>query len=239
MNHKKIYFVTTGRTDEIAVLRKVKPPRLLCSYWYFKSKPMEAFCETLGYKPEILLDSGAYSAYASGKNINLLDYLDYIKANSAFLSKYISLDVIGDDMLTRIFYEIMRFKGYDPIPVLHYNGEYDTLQYYLERGKTFIALGGTVPISDKSLVVQWCEKLTESHPELRFHLLGSTSSKLLNCESIVSCDATTWYMQAVNGSPASIPGKTREAKRMRAEANLFNIMERFNDFSLSDNHSCV
>ena len=239
MSHKNIYFVTTGRTDEIAVLQKVKPPRLLCSYWYFKSKPLEAFCEKLGYKPEIMLDSGAFSAHAAGKNVNLLDYLNYIEANSAFLSHYISLDVIGDDPLTRYFYEIMRFKGYDPIPVFHYNGDPETLQYYLDNGKTLIALGGTVPVADKTQVVQWCEKLSESHPELQFHLLGSTSSKLLECKSIVSCDASTWYMQAVNGTPASIPGKTREAKRMRAEANLFGIMEKFDDFPISDNHCCI
>lgn len=239
MNHKKIYFVTTARTDEIAVLQKVKPPRLLCSYWYFKSRSLAAFCETLGYKPEILLDCGAYTAYAAHKNVNLLDYMAYIRDNSDFITNYISMDVIGDDALTRMFYNVMCAKGFDPIPVLHYNGEWETLQYYLDIGKTFIALGGTVPISDKSLVVQWCEKLSESHPELRFHLLGSTSSKLLSCESIVSCDATTWYMQAVNGTPASIPGKTREAKRKRAEANLFGIMEKFNDFSVSDNHCCL
>ena len=74
LSHKKVYFVTTHRNDEIAVLRKVKPPRLLCSYWYFKNRPLDAFCENLGYKPEIMLDSGAYSAHASGKNINLLDF---------------------------------------------------------------------------------------------------------------------------------------------------------------------
>lgn len=239
MNHKKIYFVTTARTDEIAVLQKVKPPRLLCSYWYFKSKPLKEFCEKLGYKPEILLDSGAFSAHAAGKNVNILDYMDYITANSEYISEYISLDVIGDDMLTRIFYEIMRFKGYRPTPVFHYGGEHNTIQYYMERGVTRVALGGTVPIHDKTLIVQWCNKLSETYPELEFHLLGSTKSDLLECDSIVSCDATSWYMMAVNGYPTSIPGKTREAKRKRAEANLFGIMERFNDIALPNHHSCV
>lgn len=239
LSHKKVYFVTTNRTDEIAVLQKVKPPRLLCSYWYFKSKPLDAFCETLGYKPEIMLDSGAYSARAAGKNINLLDYMDYIEANSAFLSRYVSLDVIGDDMLTRAFYKIMCMKGLDPIPVFHYGGEQETMRYYLDRGKTTIALGGTVPVSDKARIVRWCEMLSRENPGVQFHLLGSTSSKLLECESIASCDASSWYMQAVNGSPAYIPGKTREGKRQRAEANLFEMMERFHDFSIPDNHSGV
>lgn len=239
MNHKRVYFVTTGRTDEIAVLQKVKPPRILCSYWYFKSKPLEAFCETLGYVPEILLDSGAYSAYAAGKNINLLDYMNYIENNASYISQYISLDVIGDDALTRVFYEIMCFKGYDPIPVFHYNGEPDTFRYYLDRGVARIALGGTVPIADKSIIVQWCNALSEENPDVEFHLLGSTSSKLLECDSIVSCDATSWYMMAVNGYPTSIPGKTREAKRERAEANLFSTMERFNDFPIPNDHSSI
>lgn len=200
---------------------------------------MATFCETLGYKPEILLDSGAFSAHAAGKNVNLLDYIDYIRRNSAFLHQYVSLDVIGDDQLTRIFYEIMLSKGLNPIPVFHYNGDPGTLRYYLENGNTFIALGGTVPINDKSHIVRWCNTLSEENPGVKFHLLGSTRSELLGCDSIVSCDATSWYMMAVNGYPKSIPGKTREAKRKRAEENLLGIMERFDDFPISSNHSAI
>jgi hypothetical protein len=186
-----------------------------------------------------MLDSGAYSAYAAGKNVNLLDFMEYIKANSEHLTRYVSLDVIGDDSLTRVFYEIMCSKGFDPIPVFHYGGDYETLQYYLDAGKNYIALGGTVPVRDKTLVAQWCNELHESHPGVQFHLLGSTSLRLLECDNLISCDASTWYMQAVNGFPKSIPGKTREAKRKRATANLFDIMEKFNDFSVSSNHSHI
>lgn len=64
----KVYFVTTGLWEEIQVVKKVRPPRLLCSYWYFKNKRMADFCEELGYRPEIILDSGAYSAFTKGKN---------------------------------------------------------------------------------------------------------------------------------------------------------------------------
>ena len=57
-----IFFVTIGLRDEIDVIRKIKPRHILCSYWYFSKTSMSAFIDALGYKPKILLDSGAYSA---------------------------------------------------------------------------------------------------------------------------------------------------------------------------------
>lgn len=234
-----MYFVTVGLADEIAVIQKVKPPRILCSYWFFKSKPLSSFCEKLGYKPEIMLDSGAYSAYTRGKNVNLLDYMNYIRDNQEYITHYMALDVIGDDDLTMAFYTIMLGKGLNPIPVFHYTSDRQQMDEYLDLGANLIALGGTVPVSNKATVAQWCDNLADLYPGTAFHLLGSCSQKFMACKSLISCDASTWYMRAVKGSPESIPGKTRESKRARAEANMIDIMERFNDFPISSNYSAV
>jgi hypothetical protein len=234
-----VYFVTVGLADEIEVIQKVKPPRILCSYWFFKNKPLASFCERIGYKPEIMLDSGAYSAYTRGKNVNLLDYMTYIRNNEEYITHYISLDVIGDDDLTLAFYRIMRDKGLNPVPVFHHGSDYSLMNSYRNMGANYVALGGTVPLSNKTAVAQWCNHLSALYPGLSFHLLGSCSQKFLVCPSIVSCDATTWYMRAVKGCPETIPGKTREAKRARAEVNMTDIMERFNDFPIFSNHSSV
>jgi hypothetical protein len=110
---------------------------------------------------------------------------------------------------------------------------------YRNMGAKYVALGGTVPLSNKAAVAQWCNRLSALYPELSFHLLGSCSQKFLDCPSIVSCDATTWYMRAIKGSPETIPGKSRESKRARAEANMINIMEQFNDLLISINHSAI
>lgn len=236
----KVYFVTTGLREEIQVIKKVRPPRLLCSYWYFKNKPLADFCTELGYYPEILLDSGAYSAYTKGKNVNLLDYMAYIETNKDYIHQYIALDVIGDERLTWLVYRLMASHGLAPVPVVHYEkGSRDIMVRYRCHGCEHIALGGTVPIRDKKVVARWCEIMKLVHPTASLHLLGSCSPALLQNGALASCDASSWYIQAVNGKPAAIPGKTREAKMARAEANMRRIMEEFDEISISSTDRCI
>ena len=230
----KVYFVTTGLWEEIQVIKKVRPPRLLCSYWYFKNRPLADFCQELGYRPEILLDSGAYSAFTKGKNVNLLDYMDYINANRWHIERYLSLDVIGDEHLTFLIYLLMKSHGMNPIPVVHYSrGALEVLRRYALNREKRIALGGTVPIRDKEAVASWCVDMKRAHPTASLHLLGSSSKKILQSEALASCDSSTWYLQAINGRPNTIPGKSREAKMARAEANMRRIMEEFNEIPVS------
>ena len=225
----RVYFVTTGLQEELEVIKQLRPPALLCSYWYFKNRPLAQLIEQIGYRPEILLDSGAYTAHTKGKNISLLDYLGYIERNAQELSGYISLDVIGDDFITRSYYSIMRGKGFEPIAVYHYGESLETLSFYIEHGAKTIALGNTVPIRDKAKVATWCQSLRDQFPGIHFHLLGSSCSRVLQCGALESCDSSAWYMQAVNGRPKDIPGKTKQAKIDRALFNMRKIMEENND----------
>lgn len=225
----KVYFVTVGLREEIEVIRKVRPPRLLCSYWYFKNKPLAKFCEELGYRPEILLDSGAWTAFTKGKHVNLLDYIEYIRKNQEYITKHITLDVIGDPLSTLLIWELMRDMSLSPIPVIHYGEDLDIMERHWSAGVPLVALGGTVPIHDKKLVTRWCTELKRQYPETKFHLLGSSSQKILDCGAVSSCDSSAWYAMAVNGKPKSIPGKTKPSKIDRAEANMIRIMEVFNE----------
>lgn len=228
-----VYFVTTGLREELQVIKQLRPPRLLCSYWYFKNKPLARLCEDIGYRPEILLDSGAYSAYTKGKNVNLLDYLAYIKANEAYTSRYISLDVIGDSRTTRLLYGLMRAMDMDPIAVVHQGDDLEVVAEYMADGTKRIALGDTVRIKDKKEVARWCAEVKQRYPEAQLHLLGSCSPVLLQNGALASCDSSAWYIQAVNGRPANIPGTTREAKMARAAANMLSIMEVFDEIPVS------
>jgi hypothetical protein len=221
----KVYFVTTGLREEIEVIKKVRPPRLLCSFWYFKNKPLADFCEEIGYTPEILLDSGAYSAYTKGKNVSVNGYIGYIKNNAAYISRYITADVIGNTDATYFMWRMMQVYGLDPVPVVHYGGAVasDMFNYGL------VALGNTVGVRDKCKVARWCQSIKKDFPHSDLHLLGSSSRAILESGALCSCDSSSWYMLAVNGKPKEIPGKTREAKIARAEANMRRIMEEFNE----------
>lgn len=229
----KVYFVTVGLREEIEVIRKVRPPRLLCSYWYFKNRSMHEFCNSLGYTPEILLDSGAYSAFTKGRCINIGDYMRYIEKNAEYISRYIALDVINDHFATKENYKVMRMAGFSPIPVYHYGDDLYIIKEYVQCGEKLVALGNTVRIKDKKTVAKWCKSIREELPNgIALHLLGSSSSRIIECGAVDSCDSSAWYMCAVTGGPKYIPGTTRQAKLDRAEANMIRIMEAFNESSV-------
>jgi hypothetical protein len=212
-----LYFVVTAKSKmEIEVIKEVKPPKILVSYFYFRNRPLKNFIEQIGYHPEIMLDSGAYSAWTSGRNISPIDYMNYIDQNKEFISQYVALDVMGDADLTRAYYQIMKSKGYSPIPVFHYDDDIEYLQWYVEQGERYIALGSTVPVADKSEVVSWVKYLWMCFPYIEFHLLGSSHPLVLQCAQISSCDSSSWAMMAVNGKPHHIPGKSKKAKVKRA-----------------------
>lgn len=224
----KIFHVAVDSSSaETEVLRNVKPPRLLLSYFYFKNKPLKQYIEKIGYKPdEILLDSGAYSAWTKGKGIALTDYMKYIKENEEFISGYINLDVFGDNEMSYDYYKIMKRKGFSPIPVVQYgaNEEY-WLKKYLDEGETYIALGGTVPIVNKAEVSTWVRLMCWQYPEVKFHLLGSSSRKILDHCDIYSVDSSTWFMNAIMGNPKHIKGTSRESKIERATYNIKKELE--------------
>lgn len=221
-----LFFVYCGKTEETEVVREVLPPKLLLSYHYFRNKDLGEVIDDLGYTPEILLDSGAYSAWSKGKNIALVDYMDYLRRNEKWISEYISLDVIGDSRLSRWYWRIMREYGFRPVPVFHWGEDEEDLKWYIEQGATRIALGGTVPVYPKEKVAEWAKAITAKYPHVSFHLLGSSSDIIMD-SGVSSCDSSTWMMAAVYGKPRSIPGKTRASKIQRAKHNMRELIQKF------------
>lgn len=225
-----LYFVVTDKgSEEVEVIRRLKPPKLLASYFYFRTKGIGSLIEKLGYTPEILLDSGAFSAWSTGKNISPIDYMRFIDENAQYIGKYIALDVVGDADLTQMYYEIMRLKGYEPIPVFHYGDDFKYLDYYVERSETTIALGGSAKMRSKPTVAAWCSDVIGRYPGVNFHLLGSSSRQITDHCDLASCDSSTWIIKAFNGKPQHIPGKTRSSKIARAEYNMRELMRQYEE----------
>lgn len=223
----KIYHVAVdSSTAELEALHQVKPPRLLLSYFYFRNKPLKDYIERLGYTPEIILDSGAYSAYTKGKGIALTDYMKYIEDNKKYISHYMNLDVFQDNQMSFDYFCILKKKGFNPIAVVQYGDDHmEWLEKYYQLGERYMALGGTVPITNKWEVSEWVRLLSWQYPEVKFHLLGSSSRKILDHCDVYSVDSSTWFMMAINGYPKHIKGHSREAKIERAKFNLQKELE--------------
>jgi hypothetical protein len=199
---------------------------LLVSYHYFKNINFPEFFEIIGYEPEIFYDSGAYSAYTSGKPINLEKYIQKIKEVDPYVKRYFCLDQLGDSEKSYETWVEMRERGLNPIPVFHYQGDEAILQKYIEAGADLIGLGGTVPIKSKKAVAEWARMIAWLYPA-NYHLLGSAHPIILDEVDLYSADASTWVMQAIFGNPKHIPGNDTESRIKRAYYNMKRMMERY------------
>jgi len=91
-----------------------------------------------------VMDSGAFSAFNSGTEIKLQDYIDVckkLKATDPKLTHVFSLDVIGDWRGTLKNTEEMWRQGVEAIPTFHF-GTPEKELYSLARDYPRIALGG-------------------------------------------------------------------------------------------------
>ena len=67
----------------------------------------------------IFMDSGAFSAFTRKTEVNLNDYIKFLKQHENKLDVYCCLDVIGDVEATWKNFERMEKAGLHPLPVYH------------------------------------------------------------------------------------------------------------------------
>lgn len=151
-------------------------------------------------KTDIFLDSGAFSAFTQGVNIDIQEYIDFIKTHEEHLTVYANLDVIGSAEGTWKNQRRMEKAGLMPLPCFHYGEDPKWLKMYLSRGYDYIALGGMVPISTQDLKIWlddiWKNYLTddEGMPIIKVHGFGLTSNSLMRRYPWWSVDSTSWVM---------------------------------------------
>ena len=120
-------------------------PALLVSYVYLPA--FEEHRTKYAYR-DWALDSGAFSAYSSGKTISLQAYIDCAKRlleADPTLAEVFGLDVIGDWKAGLENCEEMRRQGIQAIPTYHY-GEPEHVLKTIASEYPKIALGGAMKI---------------------------------------------------------------------------------------------
>lgn len=120
-----------------------KKIHLLMSFAYYKDESTLKFLRKYKNHIELLFDSGAYTAYTRGKNVDVHEYCSFIdQLNEIGISyKYITLDTIGDPKKTLKTFEWLLKKGYNPIPVFTRGDSLEALEYYYGFSD-LVALGG-------------------------------------------------------------------------------------------------
>lgn len=138
----------------------------------------------------VFLDSGAFSAYTQGVEIDLPGYVDYIKRNMDIIRAEDGvicasvLDGIGDPQKTYENQMHMEHLGVRPLPCFHYGEDERYLTWYMQN-YPYITLGGMVPIS-KPQLYHWLDRIWDEYlvdgagrPKIKVHGFGLTTIDLM------------------------------------------------------------
>lgn len=173
----------------------------------------------------LMLDSGAFTAWTKGEEINLKEYIQYIKTNSELIDTYFNLDVIPgkpnqprtekivEEAAEASYKNLKRMvkAGLNPIPVFHQGEKFKWLERMVEDGHDYISLGGlggqSEPESRMWLDKAWTRLTdTKGRPirvngkKLKVHGLGVSSFNLLKRYPWYTADATSWALTAAYGN---------------------------------------
>lgn len=160
---------------------------------------------------QIFLDSGAFSAYNLGAEIDIAGYCSYIKRNEDIIKKEDGvlmasvLDGIGDALLTYRNQKIMEWYGVTPLPCFHTNEDDRYLEYYVAN-YPYITLGGMVGASPKQLMI-WLDRIWDRYlvdgsgrAKIKVHGFGITSIPIMKRYPWHSCDSSSWIQSTSFGT---------------------------------------
>lgn len=160
---------------------------------------------------KVFLDSGAFSAFTLGVDIDLSTYCEYIKRNIDLwrvedgVVMASVLDGIGDPLKTWQNQMAMEQLGAKPLPCFHAGEDERYLEYYVQNYE-YITLGGMVGSSTKQLCI-WLDRMWERYltdgsgrPRLKVHGFGITAVPIMERYPWYSVDSSSWIQSAAFGS---------------------------------------
>lgn len=159
----------------------------------------------------VLLDSGAWSAWTRGVELSLLDYIEFVKQNRRYLWNYINMDVIPGtasrrrdrsdvEKAAKASYgnqQKMKAAGLSPWPVFHQGEDFVWLDRYLRDGEKYVAVSTAKNQSDKEQelwLVKTMARLTnpDGNSIVKIHGLGNSAIGLLRRFPFASVDSSGW-----------------------------------------------
>ena len=185
---------------------------------FFYRKILEGAAPFVPKGLDLFLDSGAFSAHNSGKDVDLAEYCAFIHNTPQYWDTYVNLDVIpgtGGVLVTPEErdraagrgwqnYLDMKADGLDPIPVYHYGESKKWLHKMLDHGCGYIGLGGMVGMTTK-MRAKWLDSIFRElsddagMPAVKTHGFGITSTPLMLRYPWYSVDSTSWLVLTLNG----------------------------------------
>ena len=185
-----------------------KVPNILESYHYVKKQSY--IDEMRNNNAKVFLDSGAFSAFNIGAEINIDEYCDFVKTNSDIIRSEDGdlmasvLDGIGDPLKTWQNQTYMEQQGAKPLPCFHYGEDTKYLDWYVKY-YSYITIGGMVGRSKEQLII-WLDRIFNNHildncgnPRLKVHAFGITSFDIMKRYPWYSVDSSSWIQSTAFG----------------------------------------
>lgn len=158
----------------------------LWSYYHEKKQAIEWGSEGQ------LLDSGAFTAWTKGVEIDIDELIAFIKLHKP--ENAIQLDVIGKEEETWENYRYMTSKGVEVLPVIHYKASEKHIKRVVKKAD-YICLGGLVPLARRKKKLQeWLDYIFtfEEIRKVKVHCLGITTRWVLERYPFYSVDSTSY-----------------------------------------------
>ena len=188
----KIY-LAAGESEEkrTPLLKKYTASHRLISFFGLHGGDKELYSD-----PEfnIMLDSGAFSAWKRNCKIRIRDYISFLESMPN-IRYYYNLDVIGNEKRTWKNQEYLERNGFSPLPVFHIGESIDSLKRCLEY--EYFAFGGMVGTKTTTLC-NYLDKMfryicgNKKIIQNKIHALGNTTDLVLRRYPWYSCDSSSW-----------------------------------------------
>lgn len=209
----KIYFAGAENKINCRILSEENVPNILLSFHTLKKNNLEVkdVVKVFKNKPNIFLDSGAYSVATSGAIVSRYEYCEFVKRNEKWFEFYANLDVIYDAEQTLKNMKRIEEEGLHPIPVFHFGSDFKHLEYYSKR-YDLVCLGGIASLQS-NISLEWFEKCFRilKEDKTKTHAFGIGSPTILKKFDWFSCDTLDWLCK--NGQIFVPDGNT--LKRIR------------------------
>lgn len=186
-----IYFAFGGSRGPVEALAKCdwkdRCPKILTSFFYIDAyrKVQDRFHPT-----HTMLDSGAYSAWNSGKTIDI-DQL-VIETKNPYWKESVALDVIGDAEASLKNALYMRAQGSPAFPVFHIGDPWEILAEYC---KEFDKVGLSCRFGETEKVSRlWLDNCFARAWPHKFHSFGWIQEKQMEAYPWHSGDSSSWAL---------------------------------------------
>lgn len=185
-------------------------------------------------RPEIrlLLDSGAFTVWKSGKEYPVDDYIRFVKELPFKPWRYFTLDKIGDPIGTAENLRIIRQAELDPIPIFTRGDEPDELERLYE-GSDLVGIGGLVGTRHNAGFVRGIQQVVRHR---QVHWLGFVRREFISAYKPFSCDSSSWLAPLRWGASLNLylgQGRwrkiTKQDFRTRPPEDLLSIIEEYGE----------